>query len=99
MVVKSIASSPVEGFWNLYIIETDGGRLYTGITTDVERRFKQHIEGRGAKFFRTDAPKKIRYQAQFVDRSAASREEFRIKKLARIKKLELIEKSAITLSL
>ncbi len=90
-----MALSSADRLWYLYIIETTGGRLYTGITTDVERRFSQHTKGKGAKFFRTDPPKKIRYQAQFVDRSAASKEEVRIKKLTRIKKLELIQKSLL----
>lgn len=91
---SEISATLVKG-WYLYIIETQGGRLYTGITTDVERRFKQHLEGKGAKFFRTDKPRKICYQTQFVDRSAASKEEIRIKKLTRIKKLALIEENAI----
>ncbi|MCW9050765.1 MAG: GIY-YIG nuclease family protein [Motiliproteus sp.] len=76
--------------WFLYIIETQSGRLYTGITTDIQRRFSQHQQGKGAKFFRTDPPSQIRFQQRFGDRSEASKEEARIKKLTRIKKLQLI---------
>lgn len=76
--------------WYLYIIRTRGGFLYTGITTDVERRFRQHQQGRGAKFFRRDAPESVVYRAIFPDRGAASREEARVKKLSRVKKLAMI---------
>ncbi|WP_207063332.1 GIY-YIG nuclease family protein [Motiliproteus sp. SC1-56] len=76
--------------WYLYIVRTQGGLLYTGITTDVERRFKEHASGRGAKFFRRDPPEAVVYRAAFPDRGAASREEARIKKLSRIKKLHMI---------
>ncbi len=76
--------------WYLYMIETQRGRLYTGITTDVERRFNQHASGKGAKFFRSDPPLKIVYQAGFSDRSAASKEEIRIKALSRRAKLQLL---------
>ncbi len=79
--------------WYLYIIETRQGRLYTGITTDIQRRFEQHCSGRGAKFFRTDPPSRLVYRAAFADRSSASREEFRIKALTRVKKLQLISKN------
>ncbi len=80
---------PATGWW-LYMIETKKGRLYTGITTDVQRRFEQHRSGKGAKFFRTDGPLKLVYQACFPDRSSATREETRIKKLTRVQKLSLI---------
>ncbi|WP_210396874.1 GIY-YIG nuclease family protein [Motiliproteus sediminis] len=76
--------------WYLYIIETEGGRLYTGITTDPQRRFTEHQCGRGAKFFRSDPPRRQVYCCAFPDRSSASREEYRIKQLSRTEKLRLI---------
>jgi len=76
--------------WYLYIIETEGGRLYTGITTDLERRFAEHREGRGAKFFRRDPPSRRVYQAVFANRAAASREEYRIKRLTKCQKEALL---------
>jgi putative endonuclease len=84
-------ASAESGGWYLYIIETERGKLYTGITTDVERRFEQHRSGKaGAKFFRTDPPLRICYRARFADRSQASREEYRIKQLSRQQKQLLI---------
>lgn len=76
--------------WFVYIIETQTGLFYTGITTDIERRFSEHRRGRGAKFFRRDAPLRVVYQRGFEDRSAASREEHRIKSLSRPQKIRLI---------
>ena len=46
--------------WFLYIIETESGSLYTGITTDVERRFEEHCGGlKGSKYLRVNKPKKV----------------------------------------
>ncbi len=77
--------------WFLYIVETEDGKLYTGITTDVERRFKEHCENKkGAKFFRSSAAKKIVYSEKLANRSEASKREAEVKKLSRSAKLELI---------
>lgn len=76
--------------WYLYIIETQKGKLYTGITTDVERRYQQHATGKGARFFRTDAPAKLRFQEAYSDRSAASKAEYATKQLTRGEKDRLI---------
>ncbi|MBI3394539.1 MAG: GIY-YIG nuclease family protein [Spirochaetia bacterium] len=76
--------------WFVYIIETTNGRLYTGITTDPERRFQEHVSGKGgARFFRIDPPKKILYLEKKRDRSTASRRE------AQIKGMEPAEKRAL----
>jgi len=45
--------------WWVYIIECESGAWYTGVTNDLERRFKAHVEGKGAKFMRMDKPKRI----------------------------------------
>ncbi|MCY4046185.1 MAG: GIY-YIG nuclease family protein [Cellvibrionales bacterium] len=78
--------------WLLYIIETQGSKLYTGITTDVARRFNEHYSDpiKGAKFFRTDKPKKVLYQEAFCNRSEASKREQEIKKMSRKQKILLI---------
>lgn len=77
--------------WTLYIIEAENGHLYTGITTDLNRRLAQHQSGRGgAKFFHSSAVKQLVYQENHPDRACASRREAAIKKLSRQAKLQLI---------
>lgn len=83
--------------WFVYIIENEKGFLYTGITTDIERRLKQHsgsLVG-GAKFFRTGAPVKVMFKKKFPDRSLASKFEAMVKKLTREEKFYLIEKKRV----
>ena len=77
--------------WTVYIIQAANGHLYTGITTDLSRRLKQHQSHHGgARFFHTSQAKKVVYQEKHPDRSSASRREAAIKKLTREKKLILI---------
>lgn len=77
--------------WYVYIIECENGQLYTGITTDLERRFEQHRTGLGAKFFRTTKPINIGYFECISDRGQALSREAAIKKLKPAKKQELID--------
>lgn len=77
--------------WFLYILECDGGRLYTGITVDVEARFKAHASGRGAKFTRSYPPRRIVHVETHADRSSALRAEYAIKKLSPDAKRKHIE--------
>ena len=73
------------------MIKTKNNKIYTGISTDVERRFNQHLSGKGgAKFFRGNPPRKIVYTKKFSNRSKASIEEYRIKQLSRKEKETLI---------
>ena len=77
--------------WSLYIIEASDRSLYTGITTDVDRRFSEHLEGpRGARYFNGRKPLKILYREDGHDRVSASRREAEIKKLSRRAKQQLI---------
>jgi putative endonuclease len=82
--------------WYVYIIEATDSRLYTGITTDVERRWDEHAgntpsKKKGAKFFRGRKPKYLRFVQQIESRSLASQLESKIKKISRAAKIELIE--------
>lgn len=80
--------------WTLYIIEANDASLYTGITTDVERRFGEHSQGpRGARYFNGRKPSKIVYREDGHSRSSASRREAQIKKLSRSAKQQLISHS------
>ena len=77
--------------WKLYIIQAKSGKLYTGITTDLKRRFIEHLNNkRGAKFFHFSEPDFILYEESFLNRAEASKREYQIKKMSRKKKLELI---------
>lgn len=64
--------------------------LYTGISNDVDKRYKQHSEGKGAKYFRGRKPKQLMYLEGGHDRSSASKRESLIKKLSRTEKIKLI---------
>lgn len=80
--------------WFVYIIRCQSGKLYTGITTNVERRFSEHQKGsKGAKYTRADPPVAIEFVQQLDDRSAATKREIEIKKLSRAQKLALIVSS------
>lgn len=77
--------------WFVYIIETKEGKFYTGITTDVERRFLQHKLGKkGAKFFHLADPTAIVFKEKHANRSKATKREIEIKKMSRDEKMELI---------
>ena len=73
----------------VYIILTVTNKLYCGYTDDVERRYKLHCSGKGAKFTRANKPLKIVYTKEFPDKIEAQREERRIKALPRKEKLVL----------
>lgn len=64
--------------------------LYTGITIDVARRFSQHADKQGAKYFRGRQPKQLVYVETGHDRSTASKREIVIKKLPRLEKFQLL---------
>lgn len=77
------------------MIRTQKDKLYTGITTDPDRRFYEHQQGQvGAKFFRSDRPLEIVYIEFFDSRSEASKREWELKQLRRSQKLELIAQSS-----
>lgn len=76
--------------WQVYIILCTDNSLYTGITTDVERRFGQHAAGTGAKYFRGHSPRQLVYLERGHDRSSASRREAEIKQLRPVDKRRLI---------
>jgi putative endonuclease len=91
VLIRSLSILTTTTNWTVYIIEADNGHLYTGITTDMSRRFQQHQQGKGgARFFHTSQAKKIVYQETHPDRSTASKREATIKKLSRQAKLALI---------
>jgi putative endonuclease len=80
--------------WFVYMIEASDRSLYTGVTTDVQRRFAEHGDtDKGAKYFRGRKPLKVVYTQSLPDRSSALKREAEIKKLTRKNKLQLIGSS------
>ena len=78
--------------WYVYMLRCGDGSLYTGSTTDVERRLREHQGGTGARYTRSRPPVTLAYAEEAPDRSAAQRREAAIKKLPRAQKLKLIGK-------
>ncbi len=76
--------------WYVYVIECKDGLLYTGITTDLKRRLKQHNSGNGCRFTKYRTPVELRYSEELPARPQALIREARIKSLPRVKKIELI---------
>jgi putative endonuclease len=80
--------------WSVYIILCTDNTLYTGITIDISRRFNQHANGQGAKYFRGRQPKQLVYLEPGHNRSSASKREIILKKLSRIEKSQIITSDA-----
>lgn len=85
------------GSWYLYMIEDEHAHYYTGITTDVSRRFQEHCDSyagvpnaKGAKYFRSRKPVKVVYQEACDSRAQASRREHALKALPKHKKQALV---------
>ncbi|MBF0266291.1 MAG: GIY-YIG nuclease family protein [Gammaproteobacteria bacterium] len=76
--------------WCVYMILCSDDSLYTGISNDVNRRFLQHQQNKGAKYFRSHAPVKIVYIENEHTRVTASQREYKIKQLTHTQKLSLV---------
>lgn len=77
----------------LYILSCADGTLYTGITNNLPRRLAQHEAGKGAKYTRGRAPLALVYVSPCASKSAALKEEHRVKRLSRAEKLAMLEGS------
>lgn len=84
----------MEQIWYLYILRCKDGTLYTGITTDVDKRLEAHRSGKGAKYTRGRAPLELVYQETCGAHSDALKRELEIKKLSRQEKQLLIGENA-----
>ncbi|MCD1126199.1 GIY-YIG nuclease family protein [Jinshanibacter sp. LJY008] len=73
------------------MLRTADNRLYTGITTSIERRFKQHQSGNGAKALRNAGELTLVYQIKTSGHSEALKLEYRIKQLAKTQKEKLVK--------
>ena len=83
--------------WTVYIIQCDDESLYTGITTDLTRRFREHLDTpAGAKYFNGRKALRVVYTEPAATRGEASSREAAIKKLSRAEKVKLIGQGSST---
>lgn len=87
---KSLPSSKAAAPWSLYILKCSDGSFYTGITNDLERRFKMHQAGKASRYTRTRGPVELLYTEKCRDRSSALIRECEIKEWPRPKKEALV---------
>lgn len=80
--------------WYVYMIRCHDGSLYTGIATDVERRFAEHQSNVGAKYLRGRGPLKLVFKQRIGQRSRALKVEQGIKRLPKKKKEALVKSGA-----
>ena len=86
----------MESIWYLYILRCKDDTLYTGITTDVEKRLEAHRSGRGAKYTRGRAPLELVYRETCGSHSDALKREAEIKKLSRQAKELLVNSRVVS---
>ena len=75
----------------VYVVECSDGTLYTGYTTDVERRVEEHNAGEGAKYTRGRTPVEVVHVEEYATRSDAMSREAEIKKMSRMEKERLVD--------
>lgn len=76
----------------VYILRCNDDSLYTGWTNNLEKRFKAHSSGKGAKYTKARLPVELVYYEEFEDKISAMKREYEIKKLSRREKLKLFNK-------
>lgn len=87
-------AAPAQTWW-VYMVRAENGHLYTGISTDPERRFQEHLSGkRGARFFNCSPASALVWRESCSDKSAALRRELAIKALRKTAKERLIHQAS-----
>ncbi len=89
-VKENSASSKNDEQWTVYILRCKDGTLYTGITKDLERRLKQHNDGKGSKYIQSRRPVKVVYKEKKMGRGNALVREAEIKNYSKEKKEQLV---------
>ncbi len=84
-----MASEKANKLWSVYMLRTERGLLYTGISTDVARRFRQHVAGRGARCLRGAQQLQLCWQLEVTSHGHALRAEHAIKSLPATEKRKL----------
>ena len=86
--------------WFVYMIRTSDDQLYTGITTDIQRRWQEHASGKGgARYFRGRKPESLCLLEKHPDRSSASKREAEIKKYTKAFKESLVAQHESSLNI
>jgi len=75
--------------WYVYLLVCRDKSIYTGITTNLERRLKQHNVGSASKYTRSRLPVKMVYSEKHASRGDALKKEAQVKKLSRQRKIDL----------
>ena len=83
--------------WYLYMLRCGDGTLYTGITTDVDKRLEAHRAGKGAKYTRGRGPLELVYREECGTHSEALKRELEMKRLSREEKQKIVDKFNISL--
>ena len=81
--------------WHLYLLECMDASFYTGITTDVQRRYDEHLSGKGGRYTRSHKPVRLLASQPIGTRSQALRAELAIKRLPKEKKLTALRSSGL----
>jgi len=79
----------------VYVLRCGDGTFYTGYTTDVERRVREHAAGEGAKYTRGRTPLELVHVEGFPSRSAAMSREYELKQLSRSEKARVVDDGGI----
>ena len=87
---KRRGAEPVRKVNYTYIVRCSDGTLYTGWTNDLDKRIRDHNEGRGAKYTRSRRPVMLAYYEEFLTKEEAMSREWAIKHMPRAKKEEMI---------
>lgn len=75
--------------WYVYMLKCQDGAIYTGVTDDIARRFREHSQGKGGHYTNYNRPGEVLYKEPFVNRMDAEKREQQIKRWSKAKKLAL----------
>lgn len=84
-----------DAVWHVYVLQCENGRLYTGISTDPARRFRQHASGKGARFTRANPPVAMLGSSVCLSRSDALQREYALKQLSAPAKRQVVAQWAV----
>ncbi|HEY8586155.1 MAG TPA: GIY-YIG nuclease family protein [Rhodanobacter sp.] len=85
-----MSDAPSADAWAVYLLECADGRVYTGIARDPDTRYAKHLAGKGARFTRSNPPRRLLGYVWVADHGAALRLEFAWKQLPRAKRIDAL---------